>query len=428
MINRLPDTQDLTNPDGAVVTNCVVSGDPTDRGLSRCRYGSEIVMCAAVPDRLVAVGVEEEFHIVDVATRRLTGQVEPLMGQLPAGGFSWELQRSVLEANSRPWVTLAELAADLAALRRAAVAAAEPLGLGVVAAGTVPLADPDTVQVTADARYEHIRGEYRMLAREQLICGTQVHVDVADRDLAVAVARRVAPWLPALLALSASSPFWLGTDTGYASYRTLIWRRWPTAGVWPGFASAEEYDQTVADLVRSGVITDPGMIYFDVRPSAHLATLELRIADSCPLLEDVILLTGLFRALVVRETAAALADTPLLSVRPELLQAATWRAAQAGLHGDLVDPITGTPQPAGRLIGRLVSDLRPALESTGDWDLITDLTTTALTRGDSATRQRTAHASHDLCHVVDTLITETRATPRWLRSGGPAHVTVGAAR
>jgi carboxylate-amine ligase len=428
MINRLPDTQDLTNPGGAVVTNCVVSGDPTDRWLSRCRYGSEIVMCAAVPDRLVAVGVEEEFHIVDVATRRLTGQADRLVGQLPAGGFSPELQRSVLEANSRPWVTLADLAGDLAALRQAAVAAAEPLGLGVVAAGTVPLADPDTVQVTADARYEHMRGEYRMLAREQLICGTQVHVDVADRDLAVAVARRVAPWLPALLALSASSPFWLGTDTGYASYRTLIWRRWPTAGVWPGFASAEEYDQTVADLVRSGVITDPGMIYFDMRPSAHLPTLELRIADSCPLLEDVILLTGLFRALVIRETAAALADAPLVPVRPELLRAATWRAAQAGLHGDLVDPITGTPQPAGRLLGQLVSDLRPALESTGDWDLITDLTTTALTRGDSATRQRAAHASHGIRHVVDTLITETRATPSWLRSGGPAAVTVGAAR
>src|SRR5271157_5588672 len=103
-------------------------------------------------------------------------------------------------------------------------------------------------------------------------CGTQVHVDVMDRDLAVAVAHRVAPWLPALLALSASSPFWLGTDTGYASYRTLIWRRWPTTGAPAKFTSAADYDQTVADLVRSEVITDPGMIYFDVRPSAHLPT------------------------------------------------------------------------------------------------------------------------------------------------------------
>jgi YbdK family carboxylate-amine ligase len=213
-------------------------------------------MRSAVHSRLVAVGVEEEFHIVDLATRRLTGQADRLMGRLPAGRFSWEMQRSVVEANSRPWAGLAELAGDIAGLRQAVIAAAGHFGLGIVAAGTVPLADPGTLQVTADPRYEHIRGEYRMLVREQLICSTQVHVDVDDRDLAIAVGRRIAPWLPALLALSASSPFWLGTDTGYASYRTLIWRRWPTAGALPGFESAADYDRAVADLVRSGVILD----------------------------------------------------------------------------------------------------------------------------------------------------------------------------
>jgi Glutamate-cysteine ligase family 2(GCS2) len=138
--------------------------------------------------------------------------------QLPAGRFSSELQRSVLEANSRPYVRLTDLAGDIAALRRAAIAAARPLGLGIVAAGTAPIADLDTLKITPVPRYEHMKGEYRVLVREQLICGTQVHVDVMDRDLAVAVAHRAAPWLPALLALSASSPFWLGTDTGYASY------------------------------------------------------------------------------------------------------------------------------------------------------------------------------------------------------------------
>ena len=204
-----------------------------------------------------------------------------------------------------------------------------------------------------------------MLVREQLICSTQVHVDVDDRDLAIAVGRRVAPWLPALLALSASSPFWLGTDTGYASYRTLIWRRWPTAGALPGFGSAAEYDRAVADLVRSGVILDPGMIYFDVRPSAHLPTLELRICDSCPSLEDVVLLAGLFRALVIREIEAEHAGLPPVPVRPGLLEAATWRAAQAGLQGDLVDPVTAGPVPAwlhraaaGRVAARAGVDRR----------------------------------------------------------------------
>jgi carboxylate-amine ligase len=383
-------------------------------------------MCPAIDDQIVAAGVEEEFHTVDLATRRLTAQADRLTQQLPAGSFSSELQRSVLEANSRPWVSLADLAGDIAALRQAAIAAAEPLGLGIVAAGTVPLADPDTLQITPDPRYEHMQGEYRMLVREQLICGTQVHVDVDDRDLAVAVAHRVAPWLPVLLALSASSPFWLGTDTGYASYRTLIWRRWPTAGALPGFESAADYDRAVADLIRSGVITDPGMIYFDVRPSAHLPTLELRICDSCPRLEDVVLLAGLFRALVIRETAAAIVGSPPVSVRPELLQAATWRAAQSGLQGNLVDPVSATPVPARRLIGQLLAELHPALESTGDWELVTELTKAALARGSSASRQRAARANGGLRNVVDTLVAETRATPIWLGGTGPARATVSA--
>jgi len=380
----------------------------------------------------VAVGAEEEFHVVGLATRRLAAQAGSILEQLPAGRFTSELQRSVVETNSRPHVRLADLAADIAALRRAAIAAARPLGLGLglglVAAGTVPTTDPDTVTITPDPQYAHMQGEYRMLVREQLICGTQVHVDVNGRDLAVAVAHRVAPWLPVLLALSASSPFWLGTDTGYASYRTLIWRRWPTTGAPAGFASAADYDRTVADLVRSEVITDPGMIYFDVRPSAHLPTVELRICDACSRLEDVVLLAGLFRALVIRETGAALAGRAPPAVRPELLEAATWRAAQSGLEGNLVDPATATPVPAHQLIGQLLADLRPMLESTGDWELAAELTKSALAGGSSAARQRTASARGGLAKVVDTLLAEARANTNWLPGAESARTTVARCR
>jgi len=254
-----------------------------------------------------------------------------------------------------------------------------------------------------------MRGEYGMLVSEQLICAMQVHVSMPDRDLAVAVAHRVTPWLPALLALSASSPYWLGNDSGYASYRTLVWRRWPTTRALGEFASAADYDQTVADLVRSGVITDPGMIYFDVRPSAHLPTLELRICDSCPSLQDVVLVAGLFRALVSREADAALAGRAPLSVRPELLEAETWRAARSGLEGDLVDPATVAPMPAGRLIRQLLAGLRPALEASDDWEQVTGLAEAALARGSSAGRQRAACASGGFQKVVDTLLEETRA-------------------
>ena len=156
------------------------------------------------------------------------------------------------------------------------------------------------------------------------------------------------------------------------------------------------------------------MIYFDIRPSAHLPTLELRIADSCPRLEDVVLLAGLFRALVIRETAAEHEGYPPAPVRPELLQAATWRAARSGLEGDLVDPVSATPVPARRLIGQLLTGLRPALESAGDWELVAELTTSALAGGGSAARQRAARASGGLRHVIDTLAAETRAIFTWL--------------
>src|SRR4051795_4229939 len=185
----------------------------------------------------VPVGVEEEFHVVDLETRRLTPRAESLLGGLAPERFYSELQRSVVETNSRPFVRLTDLIEDLAALRRGVVTAAQPLGLGIVAAGTVPIADLEALKVTPDPRYENMLEEYQILAREQLICGAQVHVDVGDRDLAVAVSHRVAPWMPALLALSASSPYWLGLDSGYASYRTLLWSRWPTTGPLGAFES-----------------------------------------------------------------------------------------------------------------------------------------------------------------------------------------------
>jgi carboxylate-amine ligase len=143
--------------------------------------------------------------------------------------------------------------------------------------------------------------------------------------------------------------------------------------------------------------------------------------------EDVVLLAGLFRALVIWAATAEREGRPLLPVRPELLQAATWRAAQSGLQGDLVDPVTATPAPARRLLGQLLAELRPALESADDWELVTGLTKSALARGGSAARQRAARASGGLRNVVDTLATETRAIPPWLQDTGSARRAVSAA-
>ncbi|MFC6085539.1 glutamate--cysteine ligase [Sphaerisporangium aureirubrum] len=368
----------------------------------------------------VAVGVEEEFHVVDLETRHLVPRAGNLLQRLPEKRFTQELQRSVVEANSRPYVKLDDLGHDLTALRRTVVEAADGLGLGIVAAGAVPLVDPAALEISPNARYMQMQEDYQLLTREQLICGAQVHVDVDNRDLAVEVAHRVARWLPPLLALSASSPYWLGADSGYASSRTLAWQRWPTTGPVRRFASAAEYDQMVEDLVASGVISDPGMIYFDVRPSAHVPTVEMRMCDACPRVEDVVLLAGVFRAVVLRELHAIEEDVPMRETPMEMVRAATWRSARSGLEGTLVDPVEGTPMPAATVIERMLDGLRPQLDATGDWDLVTSLAKDALARGSSAARQRRlVERGGDLADVVDFLVAETRLDGWHPAFGGP---------
>ncbi|MCE5290299.1 MAG: carboxylate--amine ligase/circularly permuted type 2 ATP-grasp protein [Nocardiaceae bacterium] len=354
------------------------------------------------------MGVEEEFHLVDAKTRRLAPRAPELLRQLPED-YVAELQRCVIEINTGISNSLAELRADLQARRAVLVDAAQKLGLGVVAAGAVPLSVPAEMLVTPTARYRRMLADYQLLAREQLICGTQVHVGVEDRDEAVAVASRVAPDLPTLLALSASSPFWAdGADTGYSSARTLIWQRWPTTGLAAPVDNAADYDRLVDDLVSSGVITDVGMVYFDVRPSNSAPTVELRVCDSCPLVDTIVLVAGLFRALVTRELDAHRAGKPPRTLSPPLGRAALWRAARSGTEGDLVDLNGPTSEPAPKVIWQLIESVRPQLEEAGDWETVTELARRALLVGTSAARQRRALRRRGrLIDVVDQLIAET---------------------
>ncbi|MFJ8648291.1 glutamate--cysteine ligase [Streptomyces sp. NPDC093546] len=372
----------------------------------------------------VRVGVEEEFHVVDVESRMLVPRANALLGQVPGEGFTTELKQSVVESNSGVHASLEALHADLTRSRRALDEAASSQGLAVVAAGTVPLARVTRGDTTADARYERMVDAYRLVADEQLICGAQVHVDVPDRDTAVRAMCAIAPWLPTLLALSASSPFWLGADTGYASWRTMLWQRWPTAGPAGCFADAADYDATVEELVRSGVISDAGMVYYDVRPSSHQQTLELRISDACPRAETVVLIAGLFRALVL-DACARPAETREVCAcggRQEWLRAAGWRAARSGLEGDLIDPVTHLAAPASYVVRSLLCRLRPWLEELGDWETVNGLAEAALAEGSAAHRLRRAAQDDDIRACVDMMIAETRGEHP-ARRRRSAHVT-----
>jgi glutamate---cysteine ligase / carboxylate-amine ligase len=354
------------------------------------------------------LGAEEEFHLVDLKTRRLTARAPELLAELDEN-YVAELQRCVVETNTQVVDSLDGLRGEVIRHRTVLVDTAAALGMGVVAAGAVPLAVPAEMQVTKTPRYRQMLADYQLLAREQLICGTQVHVGVASRDTAVAVAYRVAAYLPTLLALSTSSPFASdGSDTGYSSMRTLVWQRWPTTGLAAPVQSAKEYDELVNDLVASGVIADAGMVYFDVRPANAAPTLELRLCDSCPLVDTVLLIAGIFRALVEREAEAAQAGVEPTTLSPAVGRAALWRAARSGLEGELVDVSGPVSRPASEVVSGLVAALRPQLEQTGDWETVSELSRQALIVGTSSARQRRALRRRGrLTDVVDQLIAET---------------------
>ncbi|POX44148.1 glutamate--cysteine ligase [Streptomyces sp. Ru72] len=355
------------------------------------------------------IGAEEEFHVVNLESGRLVPRAGDILERLDRPGFTTELHRSMVESNSRVHHTLDDLYKDLTGARRRLDAAASSLGLAVVAAGTVPLARITSGDVTADARYRRMAQEYRRVADEQLICSAQVHVDVPDRDTAVRAMCLVSPWLPPLLALSASSPFWLGTDTGYASWRTMLWQRWPTAGPAGCYPDAAAYDAAIEDLIRSGVISDAGMVYYDVRPSAHQQTLELRICDACPRAETVVLISGLFRALVQDACSRrAREGGPACDGHHEWLRAASWRAARSGLEGTLVDPVTRRAVPARTALQRMLVRLRPALEASGDWAVVRELLAEILAIGSAAHRLRRAAEAEDLLASIDLMVAETR--------------------
>lgn len=357
------------------------------------------------------VGVEEEYQIVGAET----GELRPRSLRI----LSWakesvgdqvtpELYLSQLETATPVCRTLAEVRAELTRLRREVNRAAEREGSRIAAAGTHPFSHWEDQEITPRRRYIGIAEEYEQLAREHLICGCHVHVGIRDREIAVRVMNRARPWLAPLLALAANSPFWLGRDTGYASYRTEVWRRWPTAGTPQPFASRAEYDALVDTLVATGSVSDATKIYWDVRPSARFETLEFRVTDVCLTVDEAVMIAGLVRGLARACYEREAGGEPPAPPRPELLRAAKWRAARYGLDATLIDAERGEAVPAAGLVARLLALVRPALEADGAWEEVDGLVRATLSRGNGAARQRAAFArAGSLEGVVDFIVAET---------------------
>lgn len=358
------------------------------------------------------IGVEEEYQIINLKTRELQSRAEHILRKTQetiGDEVTPELYLSQIEIGTPVCRTLAEVRTQLARLRGEVILAAGKSSNGIAAAATHPFSHWEDQQLTPKARYVGIAQDYQQLAREQLIFGCHVHVGISDREAAISVMNRARPWLAVMLALAANSPFWLGVDTGYASFRTELWRRWPMAGTPQVFSSRAEYDSLVQALIATESIEDGTKIYWDVRPSARFETLEFRITDVCLTIDEAVMMAALTRALVRTCYAQALRDEPIQDVRPELLRSAKWRAARYGLDADLIDVEAVCALPAHDMVERFLGILRPSLEEHDEWDETSALVRETLERGNGATRQRQVYLrSGSFDEVVDFILAETR--------------------
>jgi carboxylate-amine ligase len=344
------------------------------------------------------VGVEEELLLVDLhtgrpltlapqviaATAAATEAAEPDAGGEVEG--EGELQRTMVETQSSVATDLATVRTDLVGWRRRTAAAARRHGAALAALATSPMAFEGVI--SSNERYERVAERFGVTANEVLSCGCHVHVGVESEEEGVAALDRMRGWLPVLLAISTNSPFTGGQDTAYASYRSQMWVRWPSAGPTDAFGSPEAYHRLVGAMVGSGVLIDAGMIYFDARLSHRYSTVEVRVADVCVDVEDALLVAALCRGLVDTGVAAWARGEVAPEVPTAMLRLATWQAGREGVDGVLLEPATFTPAPAIEVVGQLVDHVRDALGANGDLELVEAGVARLAEVGNGASHQR----------------------------------------
>ncbi|WP_416063502.1 carboxylate-amine ligase [Rhodococcus indonesiensis] len=344
--------------------------------------------------RVLTMGVEEELLLVDADSGRpRLNSADVVAGARDTGlDLQLELSRCQVETATSVCTRIDELRQELRASRGVAAAAAAAAGSRLLATAVPPLDTTPPGALTDAARYRRMARHFGAVT-DQVICGCHVHIGVPDREVAVQVSNHLRPWLPALLALTANSSVTAGADTGYASWRHIQWGRWASGGPPPLFRSARHYDDVVAMMLDAGVLLDPAMVYWDIRLSPHLPTLEIRVCDVPATIEETVTAAALVRGLVATALTAVHRGDPAPRLEAERLEAACWRAAHEGIDGYGMDPLTQRPVPAARLLGSLLAHVRPGLEETGDFTSTRASVRRILRRGNGARRQRRALAA-----------------------------------
>lgn len=368
-----------------------------------------------------SVGVEEELLLVDERSGVPIAVVDAVLAAWPARPgnshadahgppdspqLEHELKEEQVEIISPPFVEIADLASAIVEGRRIADEAARSAGARAVAIATSVL--PVETQLVQSPRYEAIRAQSGLTLAEQLTCGFHVHVSIESEDEGVAVLDRIRPWLPVVLALSGNSPFWMGRDSGYASFRSQVWNRWPTAGPYDQFGSAAGYRRTVRALIGTGVLLDPGMVYFDARLSERFPTVEIRVSDICTEGERAVAIASLIRGLVEMASREWRRGVPPDPTSTLMLRLAAWSASRYGVEATLLDPVLGTPRPAAQVVHALLAHVAPALTGVHELGRVETAVGQILRSGSGAVRQRsTLHRTGSRRAVVSESIEVT---------------------
>lgn len=367
------------------------------------------------------VGIEEEYLLVDRVTRNLVGDPPPefmeALKERLDDQVSPELLRCQVEIGTRPASCLKEAARELKALRRAVVEAAADIDAAPIAASTHPFADWTPQRATDKERYTRLFSDIGAPAQRMLICGQHVHVGLEDDALRIDLLNQARYFLPHLLCLTTSSPFWRGRDTGLKSYRLAAFDEMPRTGIPEPFYSYGEYQRHVAMLVDNGIIEDASKLWWDIRPSARFPTLELRICDICTRADDAITVTALFVSLLRHLWRLKIRNVTWRRYSTMLIAENRWRAQRYGSDGALLDFGRGSLVPYAELLEELIDLVREDAEALGCLDEVCRATE-IVQRGTSAHRQvaifneareRGADEPKALCKVVDWLIDETAA-------------------
>ena len=337
------------------------------------------------------VGIEEEYLVVDRETRDLVQSPDPgflaRCGELTGERSTPEYLQCQVEVGTRPHACVPDAAAELRDLRRGVADAATEFGYAAIAASTHPFAHWREQTHTRKPRYDALRADLGQTARRLLICGCHVHVGIEDPDLRIDLMNQVSYFLPHLLALSTSSPFWEGEDTGLSSYRLTVFDALPRTGLPDRVESHGEYRRLVDALVRAGCIEDATRIWWDIRPSDKFPTLEQHITDVASRVDDTASLAALFQGLLAFLWRLRAGNQRWRLYPATLLNENRWRAQRYGAGGALVDHGEGRLVPVADLVDEMIGLIGPDAAALGITEPLAGLRTIAET-GTSADRQR----------------------------------------